>query len=143
MPRALAELIARVRAEVLVLSFSDEGFVPLEDLVAMCGQRGRSVEVLAFDSARYNGARIGVFNASGQKVGRISHTRNSASFSPQAQLTFWQNKMEVENDHKRGSGQTASGRTQARRKDRPRLRRSRSEERRVGKECRSRWSPYH
>ena len=77
MPRALAELIARVRAEVLVLSFSDEGFVPLEDLVAMCGQRGRSVEVLAFDSARYNGARIGVFNASGQKVGRISHTRNT------------------------------------------------------------------
>ena len=77
MPRALAGLIARVRAEVLVLSFSDEGFVPLEDLVAMCGQRGRSVEVLAFDSARYNGARIGVFNASGQKVGRISHTRNT------------------------------------------------------------------
>ena len=70
-------LIARVRAEVLVLSFSDEGFVPLEDLVAMCGQRGRSVEVLAFDSARYNGARIGVFNASEQKVGRISHTRNT------------------------------------------------------------------
>lgn len=77
MPRALAGLIARVRAEVLVLSFSDEGFVPLEDLVAMCGQRGRSVEVLAFESARYNGARIGVFNASGQKVGRISHTRNT------------------------------------------------------------------
>ena len=77
MPRALAGLIARVRAEVLVLSFSDEGFVPLEDLVAMCGQRGRAVEVLAFDSARYNGARIGVFNASGQKVGRISHTRNT------------------------------------------------------------------
>ena len=30
---AVAAIIARVRAEVLVLSFSDEGFVPLEDLL--------------------------------------------------------------------------------------------------------------
>ena len=28
-------------------------------------------------------------------------------------------------------------------KDQPERRKSRSEERRVGKECRSRWSPYH
>nr|WP_300338174.1 DNA adenine methylase [Actinomyces sp.] len=76
MPQALAELIATVRAKVLILSFSDEGFVPLEELTAMCEARG-AVEVLSFSSQRYNGARIGVFNPHGQKVSRISHTRNT------------------------------------------------------------------
>ena len=35
------------------------------------------VEVLAFDSARYVGARIGIHNPAGHKVGRISHLRNT------------------------------------------------------------------
>ena len=77
MPQALAELVATVRAEVLILSFSDEGFVPLEELREMCQVRRGAVEVLSFASQRYNGARIGVFNPHGQKVSRISHTRNT------------------------------------------------------------------
>ena len=36
----------------------------------------REVAVLAFDSTRYVGARIGIFNPSGHKVGRISHLSN-------------------------------------------------------------------
>ena len=39
--------------------------------------------------------------------------------------------------HKKGSGSTKNGR------DSESKRLGRSEERRVGKECRSRWSPYH
>jgi len=31
---------------------------------------------LAFDSARYVGARIGIFDPSGVKVGRVSHLSN-------------------------------------------------------------------
>ena len=31
---------------------------------------------LAFDSARYVGARIGIFNPSGDKVGRVGHLSN-------------------------------------------------------------------
>ena len=31
---------------------------------------------LAFDSARYVGARIGIFDPSGRKVGRVSHLSN-------------------------------------------------------------------
>jgi adenine-specific DNA-methyltransferase len=77
MPQALARTIAAVDAEVVVVSFSDEGYVPLEDLVAMCRARGEPVEVLAFDSRRYVGARIGIFNPSGEKVGRVTHTRNT------------------------------------------------------------------
>ena len=36
----------------------------------------RAVATLAFDSARYVGARIGIFDPSGRKVGRVSHLSN-------------------------------------------------------------------
>ena len=42
----------------------------------MCAARGH-VEVLAFDSARYVGARIGIHDPAGRKVGRVSHLRNT------------------------------------------------------------------
>lgn len=77
MPSALAEVIKQVQADVVVVSFSNEGYVPLQDLVEMCRARGNPVEVLAFDSKRYVGALIGIFNPSGQKVGAVSHTRNT------------------------------------------------------------------
>lgn len=77
MPEALARTIKGVRADVLVVSFSDEGYVPLGDLVNMCRQRDDTVEVLAFDSKRYVGALIGIHNPKGKKVGVVSHTRNT------------------------------------------------------------------
>ncbi len=75
-PDALARLIAGVRAAVVVVSASDEGWVPLGDLVDMAACRG-PVEVLAFDSRRYVGSLIGIHNPRGEKVGRVSHTRNT------------------------------------------------------------------
>lgn len=77
MPSALAETIRRVDAEVVVVSFSDEGYVPLAELVDMCTARGDEVEVLAFDSRRHVGARIGIYNRAGAKVGNVGHTRNT------------------------------------------------------------------
>jgi adenine-specific DNA-methyltransferase len=77
MPAALAQVIKAVDADVLVVSFSNEGFVPLADLIDMCVARGETVEVLSFDSKRYVGALIGIFNPSGDKVGSVSHTRNT------------------------------------------------------------------
>ena len=47
----------------------------LDELEAMCAIQG-SVATLAFDSARYVGARIGIFDPSGRKVGRVSHLSN-------------------------------------------------------------------
>ena len=75
-PDALAAVIAGVRAAVVVVSASDEGWVGLDDLVAMCEPRGH-VEVLAFDSRRYVGALIGIHNLRGEKVGQVTHTRNT------------------------------------------------------------------
>jgi adenine-specific DNA-methyltransferase len=75
-PEAMARLLGSIRAEVVVVSASDEGWILVDDLVDMVSGRGR-VKVLAFDSARYVGARIGIHNLRGEKVGRVGRTRNT------------------------------------------------------------------
>lgn len=77
MPAALAEVIAGVRADIVVVSFSDEGFLPIERLVDMLAVRGHPVEVLAFDTRRYIGSVIGVYSPGGVKVGVERHHRNT------------------------------------------------------------------
>lgn len=77
MPAALAEVIAGVRAGIVVVSFSDEGFLPIERLIDMLAARGHPVEVLAFDTRRYIGSVIGVYSPSGVKVGVERHHRNT------------------------------------------------------------------
>jgi adenine-specific DNA-methyltransferase len=72
---ALAGVIGDVDARVMVLSYNDESWVSLDDLVEMCRGRGH-VEVLAFESARYVGARIGIHNPAGERVGRVGRLRN-------------------------------------------------------------------
>jgi adenine-specific DNA-methyltransferase len=75
MAPALERVIRALRARVAVVSISDESWLSLRDLVDMCAPRG-SVEVLTFDSRRYVGAQIGVFNPRGKRVGRVSHLHN-------------------------------------------------------------------
>jgi adenine-specific DNA-methyltransferase len=75
MPDALRSVVSGVDCELLVLSYNDESWLAVEELETLCGQ-GRSVATLAFDSARYVGARIGIFDPSGVKVGRVSHLSN-------------------------------------------------------------------
>ncbi len=87
MPAALASVVQSVDCELLVLSYNNESWLGLEELEAMCSTqntagstagtaRRREVVTLAFDSARYVGARIGIFDPSGRKVGRVSHLSN-------------------------------------------------------------------
>jgi adenine-specific DNA-methyltransferase len=76
MPEALAGLIEQVNAETVVVSFSSEGFVPLDALIEMCAQRGRPVKVMAFDTRRYIGQQIGVFSPDGRRVGEAGPERN-------------------------------------------------------------------
>ena len=75
MPDALRNTIKSVDAEILIVSYNNESWVELEDLCDMCSAHGHVVP-LAFDSKRYVGAQIGIFNPSGDKVGKISHLRN-------------------------------------------------------------------
>jgi adenine-specific DNA-methyltransferase len=79
MPDALAGVVRSVDCELLVLSYNDEAWLGVEELEVLCGEgRGerREVATLAFDSARYVGARIGIFDPSGRKVGRVGHLSN-------------------------------------------------------------------
>ena len=95
MPAALASVVQSVDCDLLVLSYNNESWLELEELEAMCSIQGiagagpalgrgrpggcgqrREVATLAFDSARYVGARIGIFDPSGRKVGRVSHLSN-------------------------------------------------------------------
>lgn len=72
---ALARVIERVRAKHLVVSFSNEGFLSREELEATLRARGH-VRVVSVDFKRYVGARIGIYNPQGEKVGKVSHLKN-------------------------------------------------------------------
>jgi adenine-specific DNA-methyltransferase len=76
MPVALAEVIAGVDAELLVVSYNNESWVTKEELEAMCEARGDTVRTLAYEHRRYVGAQIGIHNPKGEKVGKVSHLRN-------------------------------------------------------------------
>jgi adenine-specific DNA-methyltransferase len=73
---AMRAVIERVRARVLVVSFSDEGYIAREEMEAMLACRG-PVVVIENDFKRYVGAQIGIYSPSGQKVGKVSHLRNT------------------------------------------------------------------
>jgi adenine-specific DNA-methyltransferase len=77
MPLALSDLLERARAEVVVVSYNDESWITAEEMVRSLRDAGhQDVRMLAFDSKRYVGAQIGIFNPSGEKVGTVSRLRN-------------------------------------------------------------------
>ncbi len=73
---AMRALIDTLDARVLVVSFSDEGYLTREELTTMLASRGE-VMVLEHDFKRYVGAQIGIHNPAGTKVGAITHLRNT------------------------------------------------------------------
>jgi adenine-specific DNA-methyltransferase len=74
---AFAELLDAVDARWIVVSFSDEGFLAAEEIETLLATRGpvRTVEVP--DHPRYVGARIGIHNPAGEKVGTVGHLTNT------------------------------------------------------------------
>lgn len=72
---ALERVLKRLQARYLIVSFNNEGYLPraeVEDLLSSYGE----TRVLEFDYQRYVGARIGIHNPRGERVGRVSHLRN-------------------------------------------------------------------
>jgi adenine-specific DNA-methyltransferase len=72
---ALREVLERLRARWLVVSFSDEGFLALDELRALLGERGR-VREAGIANPRYIGHKIGIHDALGRKVGTPGHAGN-------------------------------------------------------------------
>ena len=78
MPAALRSVIERTRADVVVVSYNDESWVNPAQIGQWLRDAGHAdVAMLAFDSKRYVGAQIGIHNPAGQKVGEVSHLRNT------------------------------------------------------------------
>ena len=78
MPLAMRSVIERARAEVLLISYNDESWITAEQMMqTLHGAGHEDVRMLEFDYKRYVGAQIGVFNPSGEKVGKVSHLRNT------------------------------------------------------------------
>jgi adenine-specific DNA-methyltransferase len=75
MPVALRACMETVDARLVILSYNDESWIELDELLEIGAARGE-VAALAFDSARYVGARIGIHNPAGVRVGEVSHLRN-------------------------------------------------------------------
>jgi adenine-specific DNA-methyltransferase len=73
---ALTDLIERARAPWLLVSFSNEGFHRPDEIEALLAQRGH-VGAVAVPRPRYVGARIGIHDPSGRKVGAVSHLSNT------------------------------------------------------------------
>jgi adenine-specific DNA-methyltransferase len=77
MPAALRRVIERVRARTLVVSYNDESWLAPGDIERwLVAGPYEQVRRLAFDSKRYVGAQIGIYDPGGRKVGRVSHLRN-------------------------------------------------------------------
>jgi adenine-specific DNA-methyltransferase len=66
-----------VRARYVVLSFSDEGFFTPQAIHALMAERFGEVAALPVPSRRYVGARIGIHNPRGERVGTVGHLRNT------------------------------------------------------------------
>ena len=76
MPEALKSTIQNLKAEIIILSYNNESWLSLEELCDLFPNH-ETVKSLAFPSNRYIGAKIGVYNPDGEKVGKVSHLKNS------------------------------------------------------------------
>lgn len=74
---AMRDVLLGVRARHVVLSFSNEGFFTREAIGDLLRERFGEVAMVPVDSPRYVGARIGIHNLRGERVGRVSHLRNT------------------------------------------------------------------
>lgn len=78
MPVAFRELLLNTAADTVVVSYNDESWITAEQMMTALRDAGHSdVRMVAFDYKRYVGAQIGIFNPSGEKVGKVSHLRNT------------------------------------------------------------------
>jgi adenine-specific DNA-methyltransferase len=73
---ALRTTLHSLDAKHIVISFNNEGYLTREQLIDVASEVGY-VAVFEFDSKRYVGAQIGIYNPTGIKVGKVSHLRNS------------------------------------------------------------------
>lgn len=76
---AMKELLESIQSPNIIVSFSNEGYITRNDMEnILCNLYGGAayMETIETDYERYVGAKIGIYNLKGEKVGKVSHTRN-------------------------------------------------------------------
>lgn len=73
---AFHELIEAVDARWLLVSFNNEGALTTQEVTGILESRG-TVQRVDVEHPRYVGARIGIHNPRGEKVGTVGRTRNT------------------------------------------------------------------
>lgn len=72
---AFSEIVENIDTRYLIVSFNNEGFITPEDMVELLSKRGQ-VWREEVDYPRYVGAKIGIHNTKGKRVGKVSHVTN-------------------------------------------------------------------
>lgn len=69
-------LVRSLPAQHLIVSFSNEGYFAYDEIVALLESSHGDVAAVPVDFQRYVGAKIGIHDREGKKVGTVSHTTN-------------------------------------------------------------------
>lgn len=73
---ALAATLAALRCPTVILSFNDEGYLAREAVLDILPPR-RHLRVIGIPYGRYVGAKIGIHNPKGEKVGTVGRLTNT------------------------------------------------------------------
>ena len=73
---AFSEIINKITAEKALISFSNEGYLSKDDILEIISKKFKDISTIEIPYKRYIGAQIGIHNQKGEKVGKISHTKN-------------------------------------------------------------------
>ncbi len=69
-------VIDNLAASKALVSFNNEGYLTKEQISDILKSKFNSVEILELPYKRYVGAKIGIHNKKGEKVGEVTHTEN-------------------------------------------------------------------
>lgn len=73
---AFSQMIRSLRSPYVLVSFNNEGYLDADSIVDVLSERGE-IAYVPVDFKRYVGAQIGIHNPSGERVGAVSHLRNT------------------------------------------------------------------
>lgn len=77
MAQSFFSLLGRVRAQTIVVSYNDESWIGEDEMVSAILEAGfAQVKKFAFSQRRYVGAKIGIYDPQGKKVGKPGADRN-------------------------------------------------------------------
>ena len=69
-------LIGNLSAKKALISFNNEGYLSKNQIVEILESKFREIDIIEMPYKRYVGSKIGIHNQNGEKVGKISHTKN-------------------------------------------------------------------